>query len=351
MFSYSLAPQGTPGFAAITDRFVALVAGVDISAASELYEFMAGPDATIDDLLDAVSARNIPTFAIVELLTASPVAVAIAASGSARVDIDGAASTTIAGPPGATWVIGKAREIRSIVMSLGGEPGSPARLPIARGVVPADSILIDESHASAPIRKAPAHPATMPIVLPQLSTPSEPTPQRSARSAESPAAESLAAPSLATPAPAAPDASSDASSAPSSSDLLVIELPDGNRLDPRTPVLVGRRPWNNATEDASRFHVTAESPERQISARHLLLTATEGQVIAQDFNSTNGTVVIRFGRPPWLLHEGSTTVLLAGDTLDLGESYRVSIVRSSAATELSSRTAMLMNSLNNPKDI
>lgn len=312
MFSYSIAPEGTSGFAAISDRFVALVAGAESVAVSELYAFMSGPDATIDDLLDAVSSYGIHNFAIVELLSASPVAVAIAASGSARVDIDGAASTTIAGPPGATWVIGKAREIRSLVMSLGGELGgeldAPVRFPIARGVVHAGSILIDKPSTEATARKAPQHPATMPITLPHID------PLTGIASA--PETEPVVAPAL----------SSEADDSPAD-DSLVMLLPDGNRLDPSTPVLIGRRPWSNATEDAMRFHVTALSPQRQISTRHVLLDSSRGSITAHDLNSTNGTIVLRFGRPPWLLHDGHSTVVHAGDVLDLGEGYRVTIVR------------------------
>lgn len=294
MFSYSLAPEGTPGFAAITDRFIALVSGVTTETVSDFYALMSSDDTTIDVLLDSAAGRGIPDFAIVELLSAKPVTVAIAARGSARVDIDGASSTTIAGPPGATWVIGEARNISSLVMSISGfEPGA-SQLPIARGVVPASSIFIDDDVPVAAELREPAQPATMPITLPSLASFPEPAP--------------------------APEVVS-------STTVILLELPDGNRLDPSTPVLLGRRPWNNATEDLSRFHVTAPSPGRQISSRHLLIDAVADEIIAHDLDSTNGTIVLSFGRPPRLLHDGSSTVVQAGDVLDLGESYRVTIVR------------------------
>jgi len=293
MFSYSLAADGTPGFAGITDRFVALLGGVTPAVVSDLFAVMSATDATIDDLLDIASSRGVSDFAIVELITANPVAVAIAASGNARVEIDGASSTTIAGPPGATWVIGRAKEIRSLVMSLGEAAPGTARLPIERGVVPADSILIDQSVRTR-ATPTPAHPATMPITLPRL--------------------ESL---------PAVAGVLQDASTP----GRVLVALPDGNRLDPATPVILGRRPWDNATEDPSRYHVAAPSPLRQISARHLLLDTQDGQLVAHDLNSTNGTIMLRFGRPPRLIHGGSSTTLEAGDVLDLGESYRVTIVR------------------------
>ena len=294
MFSYSVAPEGAPGFAVITDRFVALLDGIVPSSVAEYYDLMSSDEVSIDDLLEAASTRDIQDFAIVELLSASPVAVAIAASGSARVDIDGASSTTIAGPPGATWVIGQAKEIASLVMSIRGFASTTDRLPIARGVVPADSILIDDA-AKRVVREEPIRPETMPIVLPKLDAisavePPEPTP-------------------------------------PTASSTVLVELPDGNRLDPVTPVMVGRRPWTNATDDLSRYHVTAPSPERQISARHILIDSVGDQLVAHDLNSTNGTIVLRFGRPPRLLHDGGSTLVEVGDVLDLGENYRITIVR------------------------
>ena len=294
MFSYSVAPEGAPGFAVITDRFVALLAGLSPSSVASYYDVMSSDEVSIDDLLDAATARDITDFAIVELLSASPVAVAIAASGSARVDIDGASSTTIAGPPGATWVIGQAKEISSLVMSIRGFASATDRLPIARGVVPADSILIDDS-AARPVPTDTVRAETVPITLPKL--------------------DSL--PEVEPPKPATGGVTS----------TVLLELPGGNLLDPATPIMVGRRPWTNATDDLSRYHVTAPSPERQISARHILIDSVGGQLVAHDLNSTNGTIVLRFGRPPRLLRDGGSTLVEVGDVLDLGESYRITIVR------------------------
>jgi hypothetical protein len=106
---------------------------------------------------------------------------------------------------------------------------------------------------------------------------------------------------------------------------LVLRLPDGSELEPSTPVVVGRRPWRTTPEETTTFYVLAPSPRREISGTHLELQVVDGELLARDLDSTNGTLVLTPAQAPRLLHEGRSTALRAGDILDLGEDFRISV--------------------------
>jgi pSer/pThr/pTyr-binding forkhead associated (FHA) protein len=71
--------------------------------------------------------------------------------------------------------------------------------------------------------------------------------------------------------------------------------------------------------------VLAPSPNREISGTHLELQVVDGELLARDLDSTNGTLVLTPAQAPRLLHEGRSTALHAGDVLDLGEDFRISV--------------------------
>jgi pSer/pThr/pTyr-binding forkhead associated (FHA) protein len=102
-------------------------------------------------------------------------------------------------------------------------------------------------------------------------------------------------------------------------------LPDGSEIEPRIPVVIGRRPWVGSSDERSVVHIVAPSPRREISGVHLELSVVDGALHGRDLDSTNGTLVYSGGRPTRLLHGGRTTRLQLGDILDVGDAFSISI--------------------------
>lgn len=101
---------------------------------------------------------------------------------------------------------------------------------------------------------------------------------------------------------------------------LVVELPDGRRLDLDRPVYLGRRPRAPRVEDPDAvLLVELPSPGRELSSTHLELRVVGGVVVASDLRSTNGSTVAVPGSAPRRLHGGDAAVLPADAVVDLGE--------------------------------
>jgi hypothetical protein len=305
MFAYVPADAPTrSGHAVVTDRFVCLLGDEsDAGVAVELYRLLDLPATTLADVLDVFAAHGgAKRFAIVEVLDPVDRVVQVAVSGEVSVDLAGATSTRLSSPPGATSFNGEVRGVQTLRLTLGLPGAGATPLPIRRGVVRTSDIAIDAAAGSAPAfaDASEALLLTRPIELP-----------RAAATAERPA-------------PAAPQRVDLGAVAPPVG-ALVLRLPDGSELEPSTPVVVGRRPWRTSPEDTTTFYVLAPSPRREISGIHLEVAIVGGELCARDLDSTNGTLVLTPARAPRLLHEGRSTALHAGDILDLGEDFRISI--------------------------
>jgi hypothetical protein len=305
VFAYVPAdPQPATGHAVVTDRFVCLLGDEsDAGVAVELYRLLELPNTTIADVLDVFSLHaSTKRFAIVEVLDPVERIVQVAVSGEVAVDLAGASSTRLSGPTGATSFNGEVRGVHTLRLTLGVASDAGTPLPIRRGVVRTRDIAIDAAAGSPP-----AFPAadeallyTRPIEV------REPEPVAAQQPVPSPGAVRVDLGAL----PSRP---------------LVLRLPDGSELEPSTPVVVGRRPWRTTPDETSTFYVLAPSPRREISGTHLELQVVEGELLARDLDSTNGTLVLTPSQAPRLLHEGRSTALQAGDILDLGEDFRITV--------------------------
>ncbi len=319
MFAYvpADAPTGM-GHAVVTDRFVCLLGEEsDAGVAIELYRLLELPATTIADVLDVFALHgSTKRFAIVEVLDPVDRVVHVAVSGEIAVDLAGATSTRLSGPTGATSFNGEVRGVQALRLTLGTLGEGSAQLPIRRGVVRTRDIAIDAA-AGAP----PEHPTaadelllTVPIELPRpVAAPDEAV------------LTELPQPVVVEPrvAPAPPQRIDLGMGG--SLRVLVLLLPDGSELEPNTPVVLGRRPWRTTPEETATYYVVAPSPKREISGVHLEVAIIGGELVARDLESTNGTLVLTPARAPRLLHEGRSTALHAGDILDLGEDFRISV--------------------------
>jgi len=311
MFAYvpADAPTGM-GHAVVTDRFVCLLGDEsDAGVAVELYRLLELPSTSIADVLDVFALHGATKrFAIVEVLDPVERVVHVAVSGEIAVDLAGATSTRLSGPTGATSFNGEVRGVQTLRLTLGAHGEGSTPLPIRRGVVRTRDIAIDAAAGASPGLPSPADELlfTVPIELP-----------RPTAGAEEPVVvEGRVEP--------APRQRVDLGTG-SGLRALVLQLPDGSELEPNTPVVLGRRPWRTTPEETSTYYVVAPSPRREISGVHLEVAIVGGELVARDLESTNGTLVFTPARAPRLLHEGRSTALHAGDILDLGEDFRISV--------------------------
>lgn len=305
MFAYVPAgPQPGTGHAVVTDRFVCLLGDEsDAGVAIELYRLLELPATTIADVLDVFALHGgAKRFAIVEVLDPVERIVRVAVAGDLGVDLAGASSTRLNGPSGQLSFDGEVRGVHTLRLSLGATEGGDLPLPIRRGVVRTGEIAIDAAAAS-------------PVDDASLATRSLGD-LRAAVAAQPVVVETSSPPA----APVRVDLG-----ATSTPRMLVLLLPDGTELEPNTPVVIGRRPWRTNPDETTTSYVLAPSPRRQISGTHLELAVVEGELHARDLDSTNGTLVLSPATAPRLLHEGRSTALHAGDILDLGEDFRISV--------------------------
>lgn len=325
MFAYvpADAPTGS-GHAVVTDRFVCLLGEEsDAGVAIELYRLLELPSTTIRDVLDVFALHaSSKRFAIVEVLDPVERVVHVAVAGEVAVDVAGATSTRFSGPSGATSFNGEVRGVQTLRLTLGAHGEGATPLPIRRGVVRTRDIAIDAAAGSPPVfpaaEEAMLH--TRPIELPRREPTTPPAPPAAAPPAP-PAPQPVVVEDRIEPAqPQRIDLGMGAERRP-----LVLRLPDGSELEPNTPVVLGRRPWRTSPEETSTYYVVAPSPRREISGVHLEIAVVGGELVARDLESTNGTLVLTPARVPRLLHEGRSTALHAGDILDLGEDFRISV--------------------------
>lgn len=285
MFAYSITSASEHGYGVVTDRFLCLLGPeASLELASEVYRLLDGSDATAAAALELLVSRpEILRFAVVEQLDAIARNFAIAVRGTVALELEQASTTRLSGASDAAWISTEARGVNTLRLMLDGDVAPGTQLPIQRGVVATNQLSLDGVAAEAPAAKQRTSKAGL------IATALEATAQ-SARG-----------------------------------NGWLLTLPDGSEIDVGLPVVIGRRPWSAESSDRDVVHVVAPASKHEISGTHLELFVSEGVVQARDLNSTNGTVIRTTARAPRLLHSGGITELSAGDILDVGEDFSITL--------------------------
>lgn len=307
MFAYAPAPPGFQGYAVAADGFVGLISTEGAPRLAErLYQAVGLPDAQVADVLDVLEHESQPvSFAVVELLDRDTRTVSITVRGEVLVDLGGTTTTRFQWPEGATWMSGQAGGVESVGIALTGHAGAPATLPIARGAIPA-------SHVTAELVPG----ARRSFAVAAASPTSDDAAPAAQAEQDSPATSPVAPAPDRTPVPV------------SLADLAetggwTLLFPDGNEVETTSRIVVGRKPWRTDPSETSTPYVVAPSPRKEISGKHLELAVVGDELHATDLGSTNGTVVLSEDKAPRLLRDSSVVSLRQGDTLDLGEGFRI----------------------------
>jgi hypothetical protein len=103
-----------------------------------------------------------------------------------------------------------------------------------------------------------------------------------------------------------------------------VRLSSGQVVELERPVVIGRRPRSTRASGAELPTLVAvDSPEGDISRSHVEIRAEGEHVLVTDLATTNGTVLRRVGQDPVRLHPQEPTMVVTGDTLDLGDGVTV----------------------------
>ncbi len=304
MFTYAPPGPAASGFAVVTDRFLGLVsADASADTVSALHRALDSDSARIDDGLAVVSgARTVERFALAEFVEGPERIVLVAVHGDIVVDFDGAASSRFTWPDGAAWITGEARGVATLRLSLATAPSRSVHLPLRNGAVGASAVAMEPSVDPEEVARATApSPTVAPAQTPATAGTQEAAQSRSLE--RQPRRIDLA------------DLMS--------SKTWTLTLPDGNELVAAPQIVVGRRPWRSSPDETSTYYILVPSPHRQVSGKHVEFAVVGGELHARDLDSTNGTLVLTPDKPPRLLHSGHAVNLGVGDTLDLGEGFRI----------------------------
>lgn len=290
MFSYAPPGPGGSGYAIATERFVALLSQqATPDLVTELFILLDSPGGSMSRALALLAASGEgQRFGLAEVVDTDAQVMSIAVRGDIVVDLDSAATNSFMWPDGATWLSGEARGVASLRLALGASGQAPSHLPLARGIVPAVETVARFGARSRTVEGASSTPAQ--------SHDSHSIDRR----------------------PPRPDPSS-----LHAEPAWTLRLPDGNELDAAPQIVVGRRPWRTDPDETSTYYVVAPSPRREISGKHVEFAVVGTELLARDLGSTNGTLVLTSGKPPRLLSDGRAVTLDIGDTLDLGEGFRI----------------------------
>ena len=315
VFAFSPAFGDDAGFAVVTGRFVCLLsADASLRFARELFQRLDGGTADRQDALTALHSAGVERFALIEMLDGPATSVGIAVRGRVSVGIEGRAVARSSDPLDAISFTTEARDVTGLWVSLDVTTPEGDLLSIGRGIVRAGALAM-ESEVEAPLPVTPAPSAERAEPAHPIDS-TEPT-------------ERIALPELvAQPEPDGLDDADDDTSIlrvelGGDDEHWVLRLPDGNELDAEGTIIIGRTSWEPEEGDEPVRRVSVPSPMRQISGSHLELALVDGELVARDLDSTNGTIILTPERPPRLLHGGSTMSLQTGDVLDLGESFRI----------------------------
>jgi len=108
--------------------------------------------------------------------------------------------------------------------------------------------------------------------------------------------------------------------------LATLTLSTGAAVEVAGDVVVGRAPQVQTGGDPHIVALVAvPSPQHMVSRSHLLLTTSGWSILAQDLNSSNGTVLARPGATPVLLGSGMPTPVFMGDLMDVGDGVTLRI--------------------------
>jgi hypothetical protein len=108
--------------------------------------------------------------------------------------------------------------------------------------------------------------------------------------------------------------------------LAVLRASDGSSAQLDRPILIGRAPSTDRSDNRAPRLMTVPSPNHDISRTHLEVAPDGWQIVATDLNSTNGTILVRPGGVDrQQLAAGEPVPVQVGSVVELGDGVSVLI--------------------------
>jgi len=108
--------------------------------------------------------------------------------------------------------------------------------------------------------------------------------------------------------------------------LAVLRASDGSSAQLDRPVLIGRAPSTDRSDNRAPRLMTVPSPNHDISRTHLEVAPDGWQIVATDLNSTNGTILVRPGGVDrQQLAPGEPVPVQVGSVIELGDGVSILI--------------------------
>lgn len=108
--------------------------------------------------------------------------------------------------------------------------------------------------------------------------------------------------------------------------LAVLRASDGTSAQLDRPILIGRAPSTDRSNNRASRLMTVPSPNHDISRTHLEVAPDDWQIVVTDLNSTNGTILVRpGGGDRQQLAPGEPVPVQVGSVIELGDGVSVLI--------------------------
>ncbi|WP_405375328.1 MULTISPECIES: FHA domain-containing protein [unclassified Microbacterium] len=353
MFRYPTPTEPSrAGYAIAGDRFAILVApGIDAGLVAGLWNAAAAENAFLEDVLSVFVAGGVhalPSFAVVEFSGGSPLQLRVAVRGDAAILTP---TSIVAGREARTWTETSV-DADGIRLTLRPDEGTdePIRdaLPLGLGVTRADDLAWGRpvsgaplSQPSAPDRRSVAAPRTAAGVRTADDLPSVPDLRAFADLPDDvdvletlavdrslfarPLDDDIELPAFLSDDSGSIDLPDDrtlfggrrAAPAPAPAASYVLRVTPGRDLPLDRPVVLGRGP-RPARHPGARLEAVP-SPAKEVSGAHLEVRLDGDHLVAQDLDSTNGTIVRPRGAEAVLLRGGASVRVPVGTVFDLGD--------------------------------
>jgi len=302
VFEYVVPSDTAAGYCLAAGRYLLAVADGLQASIPAIWPLLTDADTRLEDLFAILAGRGVstaPAFAIAEIVDDGAGTVRALVHGDAVAEALGVVGAPVTGAGLATWRESTWLGVEGVMIGLGAARTGVETLPIAGGAVRADWIRWRPGRADAAADTGA-----------QATTP-PPSPR---------------APTAATPGePAAHETTTARDHRPATEPAIRVD--DGPLLGLELPLVVGRRPTPGLSEaGAPTVPVVVPSPQRLVSATHLLIERDGRAARLRDLGSKNGSLLRLPDGTRELLRDSASRTVPVGTIVEVGDGVLLEIV-------------------------
>ena len=310
MLTYAVSGSSS---ALVSERMVLLI-DMPMGEAVMLWETFSAPNARIETVLSALMRQgvaNLRDFVVAELVDPALGVLTVAVRGRGTAQFG---SKVIEGEGVSTWIEHTEDLVMGVKLTLDEAPADTLMMPLDNGVVQTSQLVWGNdtpSHLSETVTSESLTPP--PAILRNIVSADD-----DEQAAE--AHHQVTRPSV--------DPVDEHTVVRRAIPKWMLRFTSGKVIGIGERVVVGRRP--TPTIAAGEQLETLLSPQREVSSNHALLIGQADGVQVIDLRSTNGTVITTSDDETFIVKDGNSTVLQAGDRVDFGDDNEAECVRASS---------------------